>query len=397
MVQPLLEMVYYLRATMVDQDYITALGQANVCATLASSVPDLHNEIFPDSSGLHLDIVSKDVVSQHGHGRDGIISAEWSAYVSKLQLLYLLCNMATDGSPLRNERVIRLLRNDVKVEDNVFEINLPFERSLGSPCWESFDRDSALLLAAKLNFTKAVKLMLEAGADPNYDALHGESAMCWAVPRGNFAMVSALLTYGASLAYTRPPWMTLRPHEFEPLGYHWVSAEKFLYPDPGGGDRSQHIMILEALIDFGADCGEKDRDGIIALDESLMKSKGASGEHAATLLWVGLRGIALTGVKPSCPVTHGLTCWTLIERLEVAYSSESGPQHQDPTEHQEFVCAVPFSLAPERRHRHWREAAALERRRVTNASTNAFLSEEIGDYYHELWTSAAEPHKHRHV
>ena len=205
MVQPLLEMVYYLRATMVDKDYITALGQAEVYATLRSSVLDLHDEIFPDSSGLHLDIVSKDIDTGTSYGRDGIIS-EWSAYVSKLQLLYFLCNLATDGPPVRNDRVIRLLRNKVKVQDDFFEINLPFEESIASPCWESFDRDSALLLAAILNLNQAVKLMLEAGADPNYDGGRGESPMSFAVARGNFAMVSTLLTYGASLAQTWPPW-----------------------------------------------------------------------------------------------------------------------------------------------------------------------------------------------
>ncbi len=87
---------------------------------------------------------------------------------------------------------------------------------------------------------------------------------------------------------------------------------------------------MEALIDFGADCGEKDMYDLIVLEDSLINSEGASGEHASTLLWVELVGIALTGVRPSCPVTHVLTCWTLIERLEVAYSSESGPQEQDP-------------------------------------------------------------------
>ena len=380
MVQPLLEMVYYLRATMVDEDYITALGQAGVYATLRSSVLDLHDEIFPGSSGLHLDIVSTDIDTDTVYGRDGIISdSEWSAYVSKLQLLYFLCNLATDGSPVHNDRVIRLLRNKVKVQDIFFEINLPYEESKSSPCRESFDRDSALLLAAMLNLNQAVKLMLEAGADPDYDAGRGESPMSIAVARGNFAMVSTLLTYGASLANTWPPWFSRRS---PPSGHHWKAAEKFLDPGPPYDnprcDRSQHLLILEALIDFGADCGEKDRYGLIALEDSLINSEGASGEHASTLLWVELRGIALTGVRPSCPVTHGLTCWTLIERLEVAYSSESGPQEQDPTEHQEFVCAVPFSVAPERRHRHWREAAALERRRVTNA----FISEVIGDHYH---------------
>lgn len=117
---------------------------------------------------------------------------------------------------------------------------------------------TALLSVAYAGNTAAVRVLLEAGADPNQTGLFQSSALHWAVVRGLTEIVQMLLKAGANpdLAddFGHTPLYAARAH-------HQARIADLLLE--GGADVLKAMTAMHSEREFWSDCREdgKDREG----------------------------------------------------------------------------------------------------------------------------------------
>src|SRR5687767_7881687 len=135
----------------------------------------------------------------------------------------------------------------------------------------------ALLAASKSGNIQAVKMLLEAGAEPNaLTAFQQETALMWAAAEGHDAVIQALLDAKAD-ANTKARVTTLqeRKHADHPTG----GLTALMY-----AVRNGHEAAAKTLIKGGADPKATNADGVTALAVAVVNDRF---DLAATLIELG--------------------------------------------------------------------------------------------------------------
>ena len=151
------------------------------------------------------------------------------------------------------------------------------------------NKDTFLITAILERNTKAAKLLLDAGVDPNQVSSGDRSALMWAAQRGNTEIVRLLLDKGAKVrennaAMIKAVTVSPRGHRKEVpeivkmLIEHGADVNtRFPYKNwtllmfavDNGFTESVKILLAN-----GADAGAKDKDGKTALDLAKEKGRG---------------------------------------------------------------------------------------------------------------------------
>jgi ankyrin repeat protein len=141
------------------------------------------------------------------------------------------------------------LHNQVLLEavdkEDVEQVRWALQGSADPNVVDSVGELTALTSACLNGNQEIIRLLLDAGADPDHPSKEGDYPLCWAISRGHTAAVKLLLEAGASVNLEYPPGYTpaeqhntVIPHRFCPLA------------DAVAGGQEQ---IVEALLAAGAD------------------------------------------------------------------------------------------------------------------------------------------------
>ena len=131
-------------------------------------------------------------------------------------------------------------------------------------------QESALMLAVKC--PDVIRLLLESGANPNYQNAFGKTALHCAAELAQFDSVGILLKHGASVNQALKDFMTVRTEWGEkdlPINYCAIAGEErpeakftaLMY-----AARDATLKVIELLVRNGADIAAKAEDGRRAVD-----------------------------------------------------------------------------------------------------------------------------------
>jgi ankyrin repeat protein len=153
-------------------------------------------------------------------------------------------------------------------------------------------QESALMLAVKR--PDVIRLLLESGANPNYQNAFGKTALHYAAELAQFDAVGILLKHGASVNQALKDFMTVRTESGEkdlPINYCAIAGKErpeakftpLMY-----AARDGTFEVIELLLRNGADIAAKNEDGrqavdLIAFNSRLLKT---DQERAKRLLAV---------------------------------------------------------------------------------------------------------------